>query len=100
MPKIISGNGHETKSYVVLKWVGIVANALFPILEVVFAAVNAHQLAQTHNADSSSVGWVYNLLFCGVIVLWNVLGCMLITSILTIRKFLKKRNDDGKAINL
>ena len=32
MPKIFSGNGDQAKSYVALKWVGIVANALIPIL--------------------------------------------------------------------
>ena len=42
MPKIVSGKGKETKSYVTLKWVGIVANALVPILGVVIVAVETH----------------------------------------------------------
>ena len=94
MPKIISGKGDQAKSYVALKWVGIVANALFSLVQSVLGTIYLHKNVVKEPQEVPDL-WVAYLTLIFVVILWNVSGCLLISSILTIRKFLKERNDDG-----
>ena len=97
MPRVVQG-GERLETYKALLWIGIVLNAVFPIMEG-----TSWILFDVKLVKGTPLWWLYKLLnasLCSVWTLWIISGTFLIWSVFKIRKFFMSRNEDGSEINL
>ena len=99
-PKIIDELYDQVKSYKCLLWFGIFLNLVFPLMEGVGFIIDSHA-AKAGNQQNETIGaMIENFAASGHGLLWIFTACLMVSSIMSIRNYLKSRDDDGKALNL